>query len=706
MMSRGHADLREEHGGILVIVAAALGALVLIVAFVVDVANWKVHKRHLQLQADAAALAAAHSISLANCSDPLIKAEAHKYAGPDSSGQLALYNEQVGGTPATNMHILINSLGYYGDSGAGDDTDPNGSPCTSKYVDIKATEVDLPWYFGGLVPKINAHARVSMVQLSTSNGSLPIAVPNPLPTAAGVVFINEANGNVLATAPLVDAGVSGPLQMYASSAATPASVQIATHTGVVIVLSGRPGGSLSLSGTLASICSQPLTECYDAETDPPTRGLSYIRGYNPGGNGAQPNRPLLHSVELFAGACSGSPYFSDNTAACVYDIWARIDKGDLANAAVIIKANGVQLFSDSGAQCDAMAGTEGCWHAQMTLPAGSGRNDITMTWEETSGQVQIGNKLEDCKSGGGNKCTGDFENGVTVQRAYSARDADTGSRSGPIKVVKVWRCDGDVTCSLADRQSYAVDSTHTFAVSIGIAGTLRNATSVNEPLVQLRVKTQSGQSLDCDPVFTNLKSELAGGCGPTYEPNTGSPDCSVLGTNAARAFPQPWTCVAVSTGSQPNDVTAGLNQRIHGNEKPNACEADGAVGHNNWWMFDPADPDQDGTYGFPPGDTRVLNAFLTTYGAFSHVNGTSGSVPVIGFGHFYVTGYTGQGQGFTNPCRLGPVLFDQHPDDPVPNDDPGLIVGHFIFYVDKLGGDGTQPCNPNVFGSCVIIMTK
>ena len=144
-------------------------------------------------------------------------------------------------------------------------------------------------------------------------------------------------------------------------------------------------------------------------------------------------------------------------------------------------------------------------------------------------------------------------------------------------------------------------------------------------------------------------------------------------------------------------------------DKASVCPALGQNGHNNWAMFqdgyvptgtvDPTWGVIRGEDGFPIGDRRILNAFLTTYGAFSHVNGTSGSVPVIGFGHFYVTGWFGQGGGFNNPCQ-------GNGDDPVPNNDTGLIVGHFIRYIDTLGGTGTQPCDPNSINACVIVMTK
>jgi hypothetical protein len=238
---------------------------------------------------------------------------------------------------------------------------------------------------------------------------------------------------------------------------------------------------------------------------------------------------------------------------------------------------------------------------------------------------------------------------------------------------------------------------------------LRNATSTAEPDVQLRIKSLGGQSLDCDPGYTNLKTELANGCRPAYVPNTGTPDCSNIGTGALWATAQPWSCVAVSTGRQPNDIAAGLNKRLFGDEKPpaSACQGLGTLGYNNWSMFDPnyvptGPSDPRGQDGFPIGDPRVLNAFLTTYGAFSHVNGTSGSVPVTGFGHFYVTGYTGNppgGGGFKPPCY-------GNGDAAVPNGDSGLIVGHFIRFIDTLGGDGSLPCDPNSINACVIVMTK
>jgi hypothetical protein len=696
-MRRPVRQLGTEDGSVLVIVAIAMTSLVLVAAFVIDVANFYSHKRHLQLQADAAALAGAHNLTAAGCSNSLITTGARTYGGSDSpDGSLIRtqpYNDQLGGTPASKVHILINSTDYWNGS---DTSNSDGTPCDKGYVDIKATESNLPWFFGfgGLVKSINAHARVSLVEQSTANGALPIAVPNPVPTSAAAIFINEATGAVLATQAFTHVGPGGSLDMWQTSAG---SVPLpGTATGIVIALSGRQ--TLQLAGlTLAQICSQQLTDCYDSSADPPNIGLSFIRGYSVSGSGTQPNPPKLRSVELFGAGCS--PYFAKGT--CTYDLVARIDAGTaLPKADQTYGANGVTLTSSTDPNCASVAGSDQCWHGNLTLPADAGPTPITITWEETSGQVQIGNKLENCSTSNGNKCKGDF--GMD-QRAYGARD----TTSGPIQLLKLFNCDGDPSCTVSDRQSYETGSTHTFQVVMGIAGTLRNATSTAEPDVQLRIKSTSGQSLDCDPGYTNLKQELAFGCRPSYVPNTGTPDCSNLGTSALWGSAQPWSCVAVSTGRQPNDVAAGLNMRLFGGDPsppPSACLGPGTLGYNNWSMFvqnyvptGPGDPR--GQDGFPIGDPRVLNAFLTSYGAFSHVNGTSGSVPITGFGHFYVTGYTGNGGGFRPPCQGSG-------DAPVPNGDSGLIVGHFIRFIDTLGGDGSLPCDPNSINACVIVMTK
>src|SRR5438034_8242023 len=120
--------LKDEGGAVLLIVAAALAAIILIAAFVVDVANWFEHKRHLQMQADAAALAGAADFRIP-CDNPPIVSATTDYSG-------SKYNAQIGGTPAGNVHMLINSRTYYNQPSKVDDTVNTGQPCDARMVDV------------------------------------------------------------------------------------------------------------------------------------------------------------------------------------------------------------------------------------------------------------------------------------------------------------------------------------------------------------------------------------------------------------------------------------------------------------------------------------------------------------------------------------------------------------------------------------------
>ena len=71
----------------------------------IDVANWFVHKRHLQNQADAAALAAGGMFPFPNCDDIAIRAKANEY-----SGKAWLYNApKPTVTPQSRLHAEIMS---------------------------------------------------------------------------------------------------------------------------------------------------------------------------------------------------------------------------------------------------------------------------------------------------------------------------------------------------------------------------------------------------------------------------------------------------------------------------------------------------------------------------------------------------------------------------------------------------------------------
>jgi Flp pilus assembly protein TadG len=660
----------DEGGGVLVMVALWLPLLVIVLILVVDVSNWFVHKRHLQMQADAAALAAAQEYRLP-CTDAAITARAAEYSG-------STYNAQIGGTPASRVHLLINSKTFFNQSTPSDDTTV-APPCTAGMVDVKLTETDLPWFFkpvGGLLSSwtpavkfINAQARVSINQIDSSAGALPVGVPDVNPKSARAYFVNESSGAVIASTPLARAGSSGGLAVW-DNVAAPAAVQFAsadTDVGVVI----------ALSGSTSTTCGQPLVQCYDAgaatnTSGVPTQGLVHIRGWSAAGSGAQPtNAPIVREASLVPGSCA-DPYFSRSTTSCTIGLQARVDFGTTDPIGVV------------GAQLTAMVGgksagtltydaTTGLWTSPTTItvaPA-SGPLNVSLDWAETKGTLN-GNT---CSTAGGNKCKGSF--GV-VQRAFAGDDV----RSGPIQLVQSWK-NGVQWANAVERCSAVQTScTHQMVVRIGVKGNLQNASSVNDPIVALRVVGGSqNQSLDCDPNLSKLKDELYSGCSPTYTRNTGT--ACPGSANTLWGTAQPWACVAIQTGSATNQVPAGMNHRVLGDEHPVTCTAP-----NHWSQFPNIDPH----------DPRFLQVLLTPFGSFNG-NGST-TVPVSDFATFYVTGWTGQGQGFNNPCQ-------GNGDDPVPNNDAGYIVGHFVKYIQTLNpGGGTTPCDVNAFGACVAVMTR
>ena len=670
MIARMSAAAAGERGAVLVTVALFMPVLLILATFVIDTANWFEHKRHLQLQADAAALAAAQDVRV--CPDDSgVAATVNRYSG-------TVWNPQVGSTPDSRIFRRINSKTFHDQATTSKPATPDDtvelSACKAGMIDVKLTETDLPWFFpagdlmDGLVPFINAHARVSFLRLDSTSGSLPVGVPDVNPKSARAWFINESTGAVLGSTPLTAVGTSNGLSVW-DNAAAPLSVKFDTgDTDVGVVV--------ALGGAASTTCGDPLVDCFDAGAAKlvsglPSKGIVHVRGYTTAGSGAQPDAPIARSVTLLPGDCT-DPYFSAATSTCSFGVRARVDFG----AADPVTAVGAKVTASAGGTTVPLTydAASGMWSVATGLPLapGAGPVNVTLDWAETTG-TQGGNT---CSTSNGNKCKGTFG---AVQRAFGASD----TRSGPVQVAQVWE-DGVQWVNSVERCSAAQTScTHNMVVRIGVKGNLQNASTVNDPVVSLRVVGGSqNQSLDCDPAASQLKTELAVGCAPTYGRNTGAASCPAS-ASVLWSTQQPWTCVAVQTGSATNQVPAGMNQRILGDEKAATCTSP-----NHWANFP----------NLEPGDPRLIQVFLTPYGAFSG-NGST-TVPVIGFATFYVTGWTAQGGGFDNPCQ-------GNGDDPVPNNDGGYIVGHFVKYLQSLNpGSGSAPCDMDAFGSCIVELTR
>jgi Flp pilus assembly protein TadG len=659
----------SDRGAVLVMVAVWMPVLLLLMAFVVDTGNWWVHKRHLQMQADAAALAAAQDFNRCPDNAPIL-ARTAEYSG-------ASYNAQIGGTPAGKVHRVINSKTFYNQPAdpAPDDT-IESPPCSAAMVDVKLTEADLPWMFtplagfaDKLVPFINAQARIQVNQLESSKGALPVGVPDVNPKSARAWFINEATGAALGSTALTKVGTSNGLIAW-DNAGAPLPVKF--DSGDVDV-----GIVIALGGGSSTTCGQILVECYDAGVATttgglPSRGIVHVRGYSMAGDGRQSadHDPLLRDVTLVPVSCA-DPYFSSATSSCTFTVRAHADFGTV---------NGVDQTTAVGAKLTATVGGSTVnltydaatkqWNSTaVTLTAGAGPVDVTVDWEETAGTLH-GNT---CKTNG-NKCKGSFG---TVQRAFSA----TTARSGPIQVAQVSENGVQWANSVERCSSVQTSCTHNMVVRIGVKGSLGIAQAGDPPVALRVVGGSQNQSLDCDPAVSQLRDELANGCAPLYTRNSGT--ACPNSPSALWGTAQPWSCVAIQTGSATNQVPAGMNQRILGSDKPSTCTAP-----NHWSQYPSLDP----------GDPRILQVIVTPFGAFSGSGSTT--VPVTDFATFYVTGWTGQGQGFNNPCQ-------GNGDDPVPNNDAGYIVGHFIKYVQTLNtGGGTQPCDFGALGTCVAVMSR
>jgi Putative Flp pilus-assembly TadE/G-like len=754
--------LKDERGGVILIVAISLFAVIFFVAFVIDVGNWKEHKRHLQLEADAAAFAAAGSFSIP-CNSGIsntVNTVAHNYGGTDAThiSPPYIHNDQVGskyvGGYIPNMHILVNSVSYYGDAGAGENTggatcpgstdspnqfctDPSDPSKRIPGVDIKATETDLPWFFGGVVRKINAHALACLMQETSSANSLPVAVPNPKPKSAAAIFINRGSGNAIVGTPLpltpclvsvgppeVPCPAPGGITLW-SSPAGGSNVPVVAQTGLVIAISGL--NTLPLTGNLAAICGQPLTTCFDATNDPPTVGVNFIQGWSNTGDGKQPAPPVLKGVQLFPGNCPGDAYFQYITGGCSLTLAAVVaaqapDGSDLSGMSITVTGagcpnKGCALAKNTEVpappECAAvLAGASGrCWIGSIPVSARAGAQELHIAWNESRGTVGT----QDCTKGQG--CNGTFP-GI-VQQAYTADDLPRHNISGPLQIVQINSCPS--SACLGEGNSLPLGaSAPPVAVTIGLKGALQNALNASDPNASctfddgsvhpfacLKVTvTNSGsgstQSINCDPLANpkkDLDDQLALGCSPEYKINNGtSPSwspCPSANQMNDTDHQMPWQCTELFTGNKTPLVSRGLNRRLFGSTTPPPCPLYGERGHNNWDMYDPNDPS--GRDGFPENDPRIVGVYLTAYGAFTHTSGTSLTIPITDFATFYITGYDG------SPCTNPPVT--DHPDDPIP--DAGTIVGHFIKYVDKLNsGGGTTPCDVNSFGACVPVLTK
>jgi Flp pilus assembly protein TadG len=675
----------NERGAVLVMFAVFAPVAILLAAFALDTGNWFLHKRHLQLQADAGALAAAQMFQ--PCSNTAIKAEVEQYSGVAGSS----YNAQIGGTSSSNIHELVNSKIFYNQpsSPKPDDT-VQAEPCspTAQMVDVKLTETNLPWYWRlfSSVPYIDAHARVAIRKLSEATGSFPVAVNDLRPKAVEAYFVDES---VSPATQLMTCGSSGssPCSVALKSGPTSNGLSVwnnietpfpfavrKPNVGVRVAVSGRS----TLTGNMTTDCSQTLVTCSDASSA--AVGLLHIQGYTGNGTGTT-TVPIARKVQLSGapGGCTDG-YFSNPSTSCALAVSAEVNWGTAT------RPTGADVDAVVGGICYALtfkstSGTNELWSSEATAPASSCSNFAKAKEKAGTGYVPLAQGVGAIQINLQAKDSSAIKTFSAVQRTYAAS-----TNSEPVQEALLGR-EGHFTRDedsfrMCESGNEGAACTPSLIITLGLSGSLSDAQAISDPIYTMRFSGTGSQNQSVSCTAGNGGSTyadaLASGCKGTWAINT---------TLTCPDTTNPVDCITPATGNKENQVAKGMNLRVLGNEKPKAC-----TNRNHWKEF----TFTNGVPNVSTTDPRVVTAFVTPYGSFGG-SGSSSSFPITEFATFYVTGWQDKGNGFNNPCQ-------GNGDDTA---EPGTIVGHFIKYTTlDTSGTGTEKCEPNALGQCVAVLTR
>jgi hypothetical protein len=704
--------LSSDRGAVIVIVAAWMTSAIALVTFVIDVGHWYEHKRHLQVQVDAAAFGGggmfAGCFNSGGGSDAIFR-EATKYAGAVGSWNgtsygTAQYNAQIGASHTGTVSMLYQSRTYADGTNPNDGTETQAPCATPDYqFDVKGTEANVPLFLtgGAFVPAINAHARVQLQPLGAANPSLPLAAPDVNPRQVGVTFVNEATGNELTgcsgtnwisgcTFAMAKGTPVGALNIWSGPATVPLPTAPA-NVGVRIGLGGQVASCANTAGTR-------YYACFDGTNN--SQGLYLIRDFASGGTVT--TAPKFNGVwpTTNSTSCSGSPFFSDvqtgGASSCPAGVQAQVDFGtgatipDTSQYGLTVKVANGQNGNTVSASMSPVAGsydaTRHTWlwqaaNGSLSLDTGAGPQAISFDWTVKKGNAPI------CT--GNQNCRGSTS---TLHRFFSA---PTNDPSGPIQQLSV-------TESGADAASLE-GGTRALNITIGISGNFK----VNKPCpsppgmsgkdytcftydpvanagpdraVLLRLKQTRGPNtytVDCGGGTppNNLRDQIVNGCQNAYSINTAD-ICPDAGTP-----PTPPDCVPTQTGQATGQIRQGMNDRFApGN--PARCLPN---------TYPNITPGTDGA-------KRVVIVMITDFSAFN--GGGSITVPVVTYGAFYVVGW----DGAPSDCDLKNEPFSH--TGHAGSSDTGDVWGHFITYVDGSASGTPGVCNPSALLPCVPVLTQ
>lgn len=635
--------LSSERGAVAVLVGLMLPAIALLLAFVIDMGNWWTHKRHLQTQADAGALAGGQGPWLPACDEAAIEQAAFDYAG-------AMYNGQY--QPSGSVGTVLNSTDY-ADKGGSNFSDGSGTPCQSLaagngHLDVKTTEAGLSNFFGSIPGfssvTVHSHARVEVQGALQEPGVRPLAVADTaLYKRAYADLYVHGGKSLIATIPLGFRTVQ------------PDSSTQFTGNGTVSL----PNENVDVRIRLGNdSCSAPAdTDNCDTFGDL-NGGLNFINVFAGGSpNGGEP--PKIHSVSIPpGGGCAPDPYFSTNSCAALVKAYVDFASGATTSGSgqnAFVTINGVD--ATSGSDSDGLY-----WTASIPIAAGSGLHEMTVDWRQEYGKIGSGKKAQDCAK---KTCSGSF--GVQ-QAAFSATEDDTtyDPTSGKIELVQI----GEVGKSTLGANSFPQGSSHDLRITVQVKG-LWNSAPGDPPTTMRAASPQSNGLIDCvdgNSGVPTASGAMQTGCPrPIYiwPDGTSCVDASNSGS------PTPIDCVEPVPGHKSNDITRPIAARIGG-----TC--------NNWNAY------RDSGTPIPVADPRRITLIIVEPPLKKH-----GDMEVRNLASFYVTGVYNE-PGAKNPTGCENDAAGKY-----------QVVGHWIKFVPTGGGVGTgKGCDVSKFGDCVAVLTQ
>jgi hypothetical protein len=688
-----------DEGSVLVAATITLLVFALTGAVLVQVGTWFQDRRHLQVRADAGALAGAElfnecfvdpSLGLNPKAD--IEKTASQYAGFSTypgkngsalSGQFTPAYNSTFGTGSND--VLFQSTTYPGGGGDAPDDTNTANECDPSNLGL---DVKLTRDVGGLfslspLAHVHAHARVQLKEVQSLVPSFPLAIPEIVPNAVGVTFINEDTGTELTgcsgadlvtgttcTYTLTDSGNvpagSDPygLGPWVTPSATINLPAFAKGDGDVRHIGMRVGVGDAVQ-SCAGAGNGVSWQCYNADPNSMTHGAVMIDQVNP----TQAGAATLQGV--WPTTCSGSPFAGSPSLAkpCAATITAKVDFGAVAPANATVTATVTQIIDKTKKNNNTATQTfslsysaaTGLWSAP--LATGTAAVNVDPPDDAIASEYSIDlSWTTPGKSG----------TWVGVQRFVGS----TESEDGPLSEVSV----SDATAPNGP-YAYVGGGNKTLGVRVVLKAPFNKLTILRQSfdgsatsfvLCRWADPANPGAIQQGDP---GIKAGIKDGCTVPYSVKADAAvACTAADSPPTNLTPDCAQNKPMSSGGNP--IAGQLDLRFN-------CSG-GSTTHPNLWP----------NYS-TPGDPRAVTLITTSFGAFE--KGGSNDYPVTGFGAFYIAGYAGNSCGDNWDPALGPTP---------PKANSGTIWGYFIKYTNNDATPSGVQCKVNSFNNCVAVLTR